>query len=162
MKVSGGIARTARIDARGRTTVTISNFKDASGNSVPDGTVVAATAQSCETLTLAQTCIFSAGGNILGGNPATFNSTFQLFTITNGQVSFQYSDQNVSVASGQQTATVALETVTPQGGSISNTAIATVNVQLLSIGSGSVAATPSSLLADAGMNGRFRIAICLV
>jgi hypothetical protein len=43
---------------------------------------------------------------------------------------------------------VQIETVTPQGAFISRTAVAAVNVQLLSLGSGSVAASPPSVLAD--------------
>jgi hypothetical protein len=148
---ASGSANPASVFADGsdrRTTITISNFKDASGNPVPDGTVVGASATNCTTLTPTGFCVSSDGGVIIGSNPASFNSTIQLFTVANGQVTFPYSSQGVIVASGQQTATVQLETVTTQDGFISRTAVATVNVQLLSVGSGTVAATPASVLAD--------------
>jgi Bacterial Ig-like domain/Carboxypeptidase regulatory-like domain/Bacterial Ig domain len=146
-----GTASPASVYADGsdqRTTVTVSNFKDASGNPVSDGTLVGVTASSCATFTPSDSCNSSAGGVIIGGSAASFSSTAQIFTITNGQVSFPYSAQGVSVPTGQQTATVQIEAVTPQGAQISRTAVATVNVQLLALGSGSVAATPSSILAD--------------
>jgi hypothetical protein len=146
-----GTASPAMVYADGsdqRTTITVNNFKDASGNPVPDGTLVGATANYCSTITPAGACVASAGGVIIGSNPASFDSNTQLFTITNGQVSFPYSAEGVSVATGEQTATVQIEAITTQGAQISRVAVGTVNVQLLSLGSASVAATPSSILAD--------------
>src|SRR5262249_22511816 len=116
---------------------------------VPDGTVVAVSASSCFTVQNSS-CVSSAGGQIVGSNPAPFNSSAQLFTVSNGQVVLQYSSQGVSVASGQQTATVQVQTVTPDGNSIGNAPLATLSVPLLSPGSAVIAANPSDLPADAG------------
>ena len=76
----------------------------------------------------------------------------ECFTITNGQVTFQYSSQGVTVASGSQTATWAVIPVTPNGGYISNTAIATVSIQLLAPGSANVNFAPVDLTANGNAN----------
>lgn len=131
-----------------RTTVTLTNFKDAAGQPVPDGTVIAVSAQSCFTVKNG-TCVVSVnGGEIVGTNPAPFNSNAQLFTVTNGQVVLQYSDQGISVPTGEQTATVQVQTVTPQGNSISSTPVVTLSVPLLAPGSAVVAVNPSDVFAD--------------
>src|SRR5712664_4221368 len=96
--------------------------------------------------------IASAGGVIVGGSPAPFNSQFRIFTITNGQIVLQYSSQGVSVASGSQTATVQVVSVSPSGTEITNTVVATVAVQLLAPGSASVSASPVDLTANGNVN----------
>jgi hypothetical protein len=151
---ASGTASPTAVFANGgdyRSTVTLSNFRDAAGNPAPDGTQIAVTASAFETIS---GCCYvqSAGGVIIGGTTAPFNSQFQLFTITNGQVVLQYSSQGVSVASGSQTATVQVVPVTPHGSEISTTAIATVAVQLLAPGSASVTASPVDLAANGNSN----------
>lgn len=146
-----GSASPAAVFADGsdqRTTITMSNFKDAAGQPVPDGTMVAVSAGSCFSAFPSGNCVFSAGGQIVGTNPASFNSSAQLFSLLNGQVVFQYTAQGVSVATGQQTAVVQAIPVTPQGNRISSTELATVSVQLLSPKSAVVAVTPVDLFAD--------------
>jgi hypothetical protein len=149
-----GVASPTAVFANGgdyRSSVTLSNFRDAAGNPVPDGTQVAVTATGYETF-VGGFYVVSAGGVIVGGTPAAFNSAFNIFTVTNGQVTFQYSSQGVTVSSGSQTATVAVVPVTPNGGYISNTAIATVSIQLLAPGSANVNFAPVDLTANGNAN----------
>lgn len=149
-----GSASPSAIFANGadyRSTITLSNFRDAAGNPVPDGTEVAVTAAPSGSIS---GCCYvqSAGGVIIGGTSASFSSQFKLFTVVNGQIVLQYSSQGVSVASGSQTATVQVIPVTPAGNVISYTALATVAVQLLAPGSASVSATPVDLTANGNPN----------
>src|SRR5260370_34386867 len=121
-----------------RSTITLSNFRDAAGNPAPDGTQVAVTAAPSGSIS---GCCYvqSAGGVIIGGAAAPFGgSQYKLFTITNGQIVPQYSAQGVSLASGSQTATVQVVPVTMGGSQISSTAAATRAVQFLGTGTGSV------------------------
>jgi hypothetical protein len=134
-----------------RSTITLSNFRDAAGNPVPDGTQVGVTAQGYVAL-VGGFYVTSAGGVIVGGTPSPTNSNFNVFTITNGQVTFQYSSQGVSVASGSQTATVSIVPVTPGGNLISNTAVATVSLQLLAPGTANVSFSPVDLSANGNSN----------
>ena len=131
-----------------RASITISNFKDAAGNPVPDGTQIGLSAVSCAGLTSVGYCIGSAGGQIIGGTPAVNNGNFQLFPITNGQVVAQYSSQGVSVPSGEQTAVISVIAATPQGNVISRTALATVSVQLMAPSTATVAINPVDIFSD--------------
>jgi hypothetical protein len=130
-----------------RTTVTVTNIRDASGNPVPDGTLIAATALNNGSVV---GCCFigSAGGIIIGGTPSSFSSAFQTFTVTNGQVVFQYSSQGVIVPSGQRTANVQIVSLNSSGGEISVVAIGTVGIQLLSPASATVSVNPSDIFSD--------------
>jgi hypothetical protein len=149
-----GTASPAAVFANGgdyRSTITLSNFRDAAGNPAPDGTQVAVTA--APSVTISGCCyVGSAGGVIVGGASAPFSSQFRVFTIANGQIVFQYSSQGVSVASGSQTAIVQVVAVTPGGNQISNTDLATVAVQLIAPGSANVSASPVDLTANGATN----------
>jgi hypothetical protein len=150
-----GTASPAAVHADGgdhRSTITITHLKDAAGQPVPDGTMVAAAAGDCFTRHPDFSCNSSAGGQIVGSNPAPFNGAFQLLTVSNGQVVFQYTSQGVSVSTGESTALVQLLPVTPQGNEVNGNivAIATVPVQLLSPGSAMATATPSDVFSDGG------------
>jgi hypothetical protein len=134
-----------------RSSITFSNFRDAAGNPAPDGTQVAVTAAADGSI-VGGFYVQSAGGVIIGGTPAPFNSNYTLFTVTNGQVVLQYSSQGVSVASGSQTATVQVVPVTPGGSDISINAVATVSVQLLAPGSANVSVSPVDLTANGNSN----------
>ena len=151
-----GMANPSAVFANGgdyRSTITVSNFRDAAGNPVPDGTQVAVTAAGGVSITPSGCCyVQSAGGVIVGGSPAAFNSRFSIFSVTNGQIVFQYSSQGVPVASGSQTATLQVVAVTPTGNQISGTVVATVAVQLLAPGSASVSASPVDLTANGNVN----------
>ncbi|HTC93759.1 MAG TPA: carboxypeptidase regulatory-like domain-containing protein [Terriglobales bacterium] len=133
-----------------RSTITISKLVDASGHPVPDGSQIALTASSCGALTQFGGCIFSAGGEILGGTPLNGNPNFRVFAVANGQVVTQYSSQGVSVNQGQNTATIQIVSTTPDGNMISRTAIGTVSVQLLAPSSATVAVNPGDLFSDGG------------
>jgi hypothetical protein len=149
-----GVASPTAVFANGgdyRSTITLSNFRDAAGNPVPDGTQVAVTAAGSVSV-VGDAYVASAGGVIVGGTPSPFSSNYSLFTITNGQVVLQYSSQGVSVASGSETATISVIPVTPGGSEISNTAVATVSVQLLAPGSANVGFSPVDLTANGNSN----------
>jgi hypothetical protein len=130
-----------------RSTVTVSNLRDASGNLVPDGTIVGVSAGNGQSFV---GCCFiqSAGGVIIGGTPASFNPTFQVFPVQNGQIVFQYSSQGVVVPTGQRTANVQVVAVNSNGGQISAANVGVVAIQLLAPGSASLSVSPSDLFAD--------------
>lgn len=149
-----GVANPPSVFANGgdyRSTITLSNFRDAAGNPVPDGTQVAISANSSVAIA-GNSYVPSAGGVIVGGTPSPYSSYFKLFTITNGQVVVQYSSQGVSVSSGSQTANITVVPATPGGNLISNLAIATVSVQLLAPGSANVSLSPGDLTANGNGN----------
>lgn len=149
-----GVASPSSVFANGgdyRSTITFSNFRDAAGNPVPDGTQVGVTAAGFVAVS-GNSYVTSAGGVIVGGTPAPNNSNFSVFTISNGQIVVQYSSQGVSVASGSQTATISVVPSTPAGNIITNTAVATVSVQLLAPGSASVSVSPVDLTANGNAN----------
>jgi len=149
-----GTANPTAVFANGgdyRSTITLSNFRDAAGNPVPDGTQVAVTATPDGSV-VGNSYVNSAGGVIIGGTPAPFSSQYNLFTVTNGQVVLQYSSQGISVASGSQTATVQVVSVTPGGSEISQLAVATVSVQLFAPGSANVSVAPVDLTANGNAN----------
>jgi hypothetical protein len=137
-----------------RSSVTLSNFRDASGNPVPDGTQVAVTAANDGSLFGGGCCYAqSAGGVVIGGTTASFGGgQYQIFTVTNGQVVLQYSAQGVSVASGSQTATVQVVPVTPDGAEIGNYSVASVAIQLIAGGSATFQAAPVDLTANGNSN----------
>src|SRR5260370_885270 len=150
-----GTASPSAVFANGgdyRSTITLSNFRDAAGNPAPDGTQVAVTAAPSGSIS---GCCYvqSAGGVIIGGAAAPFGgSEYHLFTMRNGQIVPQYSSQGVSVASGSQTATVQVVPVTPGGSQNSSTAFATVAVKLLAPGSASVSVSTVDLTANGNSN----------
>jgi hypothetical protein len=70
-------------------TVTFSGIKDAAGNVVPDGTVVAVATGSCDLLNSNGTCPGSVGGTIVDGTPN--GAGFKMFTVMNGSITVTYS-----------------------------------------------------------------------
>ena len=156
-----GTANPASVFADGhdrRTTITLTDLRDATGQPVPDGVMVAVSARSGFTTNSSGGSISSDGGEIVGGIVPSFSSYARVFTVTNGQVVFEYSSQGVSVNSGQKTASVQVRSVTPQMASISSRAVTTVPVQLLSPGSAVVEFQPGDLIAD-GFDHRSRVTI---
>ncbi|HKY21469.1 MAG TPA: carboxypeptidase regulatory-like domain-containing protein, partial [Vicinamibacterales bacterium] len=98
-----------------RTTVTITNVRDASGEPVPDGTLVAATAIKDAAFTPdGRFFMGSAGGTILGGSP-TSDSRFKSFPVTNGQVVIEYSAQGFAVTQGALFVQVSVAPVSATG-----------------------------------------------
>ncbi len=133
------------------TTITLTDFKDAMGQPVPDGTTIAVSAKPCFARDADGYCIDSKGGEILGGVPVTISDlSAQLFTILNGQVVLKYSSQGVPLAAGKEIARVVARSVTSSLTSPSNKGIVSVPVQLLAPGSAMVGLVPSDLLADGG------------
>jgi hypothetical protein len=148
-----GSANPAVVFANGgdyRSTITLTNFRDAAGNPAPDGTQVAVTAVSGATIS--GCCGVPSAGGVIEGGQTTFDSRFRAFTVTNGQIVFEYSSQGVSVASGTQTAMVQVVAITPSGIEISSSDLTTVAVQLLAPGSASVSASPADLTANGNLN----------
>ena len=142
----GSVSPTEVMNSSGQhvTPVTFSNFRDAAGNPVPDGTQVAVTAVSGGSIV---GCCYasSAGGAIVGGTTAPFgNGNYQLFTITNGQIVLQYSSQGVTGTSQQ--AIIQVIPVTPGGSAISLNAVATASIQFP--GSANVSVSPTDLTAN--------------
>ena len=139
-------------DLDNRTSVTLSNIRDANGQPVPDGTLLAFTAADQGSVTQNGCCyIRSAGGVIVGGTPASFGAQYKLFPVTSGQVVLQYSAQGVAAGSAEQkTATVQALTVTPAGSFISNLVVATASIALVGPTSANVAANPPDVFADGG------------
>jgi large repetitive protein len=133
-----------------RSTITISNLKDASGNLVPDGTPIGVSAANSATLIPGCCFIGSAGGVIVGGNPTSPASAFQVFPAENGQVVLQYSSEGQVVSTGQRTATIQVAAINAAGGVISNANVGSGSIQLLSPGSATVAVSPSDVFADGG------------
>ncbi|HET8775704.1 MAG TPA: carboxypeptidase regulatory-like domain-containing protein [Thermoanaerobaculia bacterium] len=76
--------------------VTFSGIKDAAGNLVPDGTMVAVGTNYCVARDPAGFCINSAGGTILDGNPSPSGTVWKVFTVTNGTVTVTYSPQGAN------------------------------------------------------------------
>jgi len=142
----GSVSPTEVVNSSGQhvTPVTFSNFRDAAGNPVPDGTQVAVTAVSGGSIV---GCCYagSAGGAILGGTTAPFgNGNYQLFTVTNGQIVLQYSSQGVT--GNSQQALIQVIPATPGGSAISYYAIATASIQFP--GSANVSVSPTDLTAN--------------
>src|SRR6185369_1216463 len=79
-----------------RTTITVTNIRDAAGVLVPDGAYVGVIAANCATKFADGTCVTSAGGSIVGGTVATNFPSFKVFQISNGQLVFQYSVQGLA------------------------------------------------------------------
>lgn len=77
-------------------TVTFSGIKDTAGNTVPDGTVVAATVGNCTARSTVGSCIFSSGGTIVDGNPSPNGGAWKAYTVTNGTVTITYSPQGAA------------------------------------------------------------------
>jgi hypothetical protein len=130
-----------------RSTVTLSGLLDASGQAVPDGTLVALTATSGASV-VNGFGVPSFGGQILGGTPSPTASFYRVFEVTDGQIVCEYSASEVTVSSGQQTATVQVVAVGRDGTRISTTAIATLPIPLVAPAAGLITSVPSDLLAD--------------
>jgi len=131
-----------------RATITVFNVRDASGNVVPDGTLIGVSAANGATFIPGCCGIGSAGGVIVGGTPGP--SGFQIFPVHNGQVVFEYSSQGVAFASGRDTANVQVAPVSASGTIITTVNIGSGSIQLLAPGSATVSLSPSDLFSDGG------------
>jgi hypothetical protein len=132
-----------------RTTVTLTNIKDAFGQTVPDGTQVAVSATNCAARFADVSCVNSAGGVIVGGTPSPSGGIYRVFAVQNGQVVLEYSAQGVSLSSAAQAiAVVQVVPARPDGSLIGSRVAGTVSVQLGGAGGATVAVSPSDLLAD--------------
>ncbi|HEX7149902.1 MAG TPA: carboxypeptidase regulatory-like domain-containing protein [Thermoanaerobaculia bacterium] len=127
-----------------RSTITVSNIKDALGRPVPDGTLVGVTAANSATIS-GGWWVGSAGGSILGGTVAPNNTAFKVFPVVNGQVVVQYSSQGVVVNEGERIATVQVASANQQGQILSQQSLGTVAIRLLSPASVKVAVDPVNL-----------------
>jgi len=131
-----------------RSVVTVSNVRDSDGKPVPDGTRLGGSAANCATRAAGGVCIASDGGVLLGGTDSPLGPTHRQYLLQNGQVTFEYSSQGISVASGQKTAVVQLYSVAADGTAISNRAIGTASIQLVAPSAATAAIVPADLLAD--------------
>jgi hypothetical protein len=134
-----------------RSTVTFSNFTDGKGRPVPDGTKVALSATSCAARFPSNGfCVDSAGGAILGGDPAPFGSFYRIFTIANGQVVATYSS-NTIVSTSERFATVMALSVNQSNQLLSDRALATVSIRLVAPNSATVSVSPAGM-SSTGVN----------
>jgi len=134
-----------------RAFITLTDFRNAAGHSVPDGAMIAVSAKPYFATTNSGSGIFSDGGEIIGNVVPSWDANARIFTITNGQIVFEYSSIGVSSADRQRTAVIQVRSVTPQTmASVSSRAAMTIPVQLLTPGSAIVELRPSDLLANGG------------
>jgi hypothetical protein len=133
-----------------RTAVTLTDFRDATGQSIPDGVMVAVSAKSCFARTAEGTCVASAGGQIIGDVTPSWDSSARVFAITNGQVVFEYSSEGVSLDNTQKTARVQVLSITPQQERIGSRGVVAVPIPILSPGDATVEFDPPDLVTDGG------------
>lgn len=128
-------------------TVTFGPILDAYGNTVPDGTLVAASAAPNAAFS-GGSYVPSAGGQIVDGAPSP-TANHKVFAVSNGAVSLTYADQNLTREPGQiGTANVALLAATATGTVQSLTPLGIVPIALAGATSASVTTSPSALYAD--------------
>jgi hypothetical protein len=137
-------------DARLHTSVvTFTTIVDADGNPLPDGSKVAVSAGHCVGDDSFGSCIVSANGQILNGDPVPGDARFRAFTVQNGGVSVTYGDQGLTVRPGQQaTANVVLLEADSTGLPTHKRALGVVPVTLTGLSSATASASPNVLLAD--------------
>ncbi len=141
-------------------TINVSGLRDASGNPIPDGALVAAsTLGGCAQRNREGTCINSAGGNVVNGsqspNLGAGDLRIRVFQVTGGMIQVQYDPASLTVSVGtSQTATVSLLAARGDGFIIGNHAFATVPIVLSSpfAEQAHVTVMPSSALADSADN----------
>jgi uncharacterized protein YjdB len=114
-----------------RATATLTHIVDASGNLVPDGTLVAVSVASGQFVSPDGCCyVTSAGGAIINGTAAA-DTRVRLFTVSAGQVQIVYSSLGVLLGSGTSTtATLQVLPATPAGAVIGNRTFAALPVTL--------------------------------
>jgi hypothetical protein len=147
------IASPAFLEADGsdrRASITVSNLRDALGNPVPDGALVAVSAQFCAAR-VGGLCINPdvaatiASGEALPSLPVGARA----FTVTAGQIVAELSASGISVASGSRTAIVQVFPIRSTGAALApNEALASVEVELMPVGIDRVEAAPLSVFAS--------------
>jgi len=93
-------------------TVTFASIKDAAGNPVPDGTVVAATVGNCTTTNQNGACNFSTGGSLVDGGSSPNGGIWKTYTVTGGQITVTYSPAGASTGT---TARIQIAPAKPDG-----------------------------------------------
>jgi hypothetical protein len=137
-----------------RVTLTLTGVKDAAGNPVPDGTtILASAANGAATLPPSGAYVLSYGGQIVGGSASPSGAQYKAFTITNGQVVFEYSTAGLAASTTVRTATVAILAAKPDGSLLSaiytsQYAVATFPITLTVPGSAVIGLQPPEMHAD--------------
>ena len=130
-----------------RAQVTLYNLRNVLGNPVPDGTRVAVTARSyCSLYDLDSDgdldTIWSAGGEIIGGEAATGGQCYQyarIFTVENGEIDVTYSAQGITLATGEvKYARLQFLPANDLGNVLSSRALQVVEIPLAGLASGEV------------------------
>jgi|GEM_PF-1369078 len=133
-----------------RMIVTLSNFKDASGSPVPDGTKIVVTAQAhCFRDPVTNGCIGSVGGVIKSGVPSPDGFGFQIHEIQGGEAEVVYSSEGVAMqtrSSGE--VAVQILPATPNGNRIGSRAFAVARFNAVGVQASVVSASPSAVVAD--------------
>ena len=99
--------------AGGTATITFNGIKDSAGNTVPDGTLVLATATHCATRdsTSEYYCTDSVGGTIVDGGASGSGGQYKVFEVRDGSVTVTYS----AAGAGLGTARIQLAAAKPDG-----------------------------------------------
>jgi hypothetical protein len=129
-------------------TVTFFPVLDADGNVLPDGTTVTATVADCGAAYANNSCVPSAGGQILDGSSTSY-AAYRSFTVTGGAVTVTYGDQNLYVGpGGQATANVVLLEAGSNGNPVSYRALGIVPISLVGTTSATATVSPTVIHAD--------------
>ena len=146
------VASPTVLDASGadhRSSVTLSNIRDALGRPVPDGTIVATTADFQCWIQAGPICVLpSIGATIQGGAFIAALPAFREFTTSGGQVVAELSTSGINISSGFKTAIVRAVALPPSRSLIGRQALASVEVDLVPAGSDRVIAAPVGLFVD--------------
>ena len=132
-----------------RSSVTLSNIRDALGRAVPDGTLVGVTADFQCFVLAGPLCITpNVGARIEGGAPIDGLIQFREFTTSGGQVVAELSTTGINVPSGFKTAIVRAVVLPPSRSLTGRQALASIEVDLVRAGSDRVIAAPIGLFID--------------
>jgi len=142
------VANSPRIFADGQATsmITISNIHR-NGIAVPDGTLVAVTADRVYLLgnPFFAASGFSYGGTILGGTPSPVDSRFRLFPTQGGRVTLTYLTPRLTGTNIEQ---AFIQVTNTDAGSASMSLISSTGITLVTRRTAFPAANPTSVLAN--------------
>jgi hypothetical protein len=81
--------------------ITFAGIRDALGNTVPDGTIVLATAADCGTFASGTFCNSSVGGTLLDGAATRSGPQFRAYTVNAGSITLTYSTAGASLGAAR-------------------------------------------------------------
>src|SRR5262249_38308420 len=124
--------------------IAITNIVDALGNTVPDGTRIAVTANTWYRRSDGGYGNNSAGGTFLGASTAGNDGNFFIFTVNNGRVDATYSAESVpAFASGDvRSAVIAATAASPSNNRVTVRPFAEGTVALSAVSTGTATVNP--------------------